>query len=92
MLAHERLTISPLLLCLSSPRSTARSSLRHKSPVHIIAVRYSLCRYLLKIFTESRTPSAQYILTVPAPAPGRCPENTQFHTYMAAFDSPRDRQ
>jgi hypothetical protein len=72
----------------SSEQSEAQITGAHYS----IAVRYSLCRYLLKIFTESRTPSAQYILTVPAPAPGRCPENTQFHTYMAACDSPRDRQ
>jgi hypothetical protein len=68
---YERLSSSPLLpssQLLSSPRTTARSSLRHKSLVRIIAIPYDhFCSSSLKCFTKIRTSSAQYILTRPLP-------------------------
>ena len=48
---YERLissSLSPSSLRLSSPRTTARSSLRHKSLVRINAVHRALCRSSLK--------------------------------------------
>ena len=65
---YERSSSSPLLpssLRLSSPRTTARSSQRHKSLVRIIAVRYAPCRFSLTFLTKTRTSSAQCIHTRP---------------------------
>ena len=60
--------IAALAATSASHRTTARSSLKHKSLVRIIVVCYALCRSSLKkIISKTRTPSAQYILTLPLP-------------------------
>ena len=67
---YQRLNSSPQLPSsprLSSPRTTARSSLRQISLVRIIAVRYAFCRSSLILVSQTRTSNARYILTRPLP-------------------------